>query len=109
MFKLILIAPHFLKLHVYSFLSYIFLQDNVLTTSYLTACYLQDIGFKKKVYVVGSSGIARELNLFGIRNFGVGVRNQDVKERTVQCETCLIYVHYYTLDFIGIVTRLQAV
>lgn len=47
-------------------------KDNVLTTSYLTACYLQDIGFRKKVYVVGSSGISRELNFLGIRNFGVG-------------------------------------
>jgi ribonucleotide monophosphatase NagD (HAD superfamily) len=57
-----------------------FLQDSVLTSSYLTACYLQDIDFKKKVYVVGTSGISRELNLLGIRNFGVGVSNQDVNE-----------------------------
>ena len=57
-----------------------FLQDSVLTTSYLTACYLQDIGFKKKVYVVGTNGISRELNLLGIRNFGVGVSNQDKNE-----------------------------
>jgi phosphoglycolate phosphatase len=57
-----------------------FLQDSVLTTSYLTACYLQDIGFKKKVYVVGTSGISRELNRLGIRNFGVGVSNQDENE-----------------------------
>ncbi|XP_069704359.1 glycerol-3-phosphate phosphatase-like [Periplaneta americana] len=47
-------------------------KDEVLTTSYLTACYLQDIGFKKKVYIVGTSGISRELNLVGIRNIGVG-------------------------------------
>lgn len=47
-------------------------EDSVLTSSYLTARYLQDIDFKKKVYVVGTSGISRELNLLGIRNFGVG-------------------------------------
>ncbi|PNF37242.1 hypothetical protein B7P43_G00398 [Cryptotermes secundus] len=47
-------------------------KDDVLTTSYLTACYLHDIGFKKKVYVVGTSGISRELSRLGIRSFGVG-------------------------------------
>ena len=55
-------------------------QEDVLTTSYLTACYLQDIGFKKKVYIVGTSGISRELNYVGIRNIGVGVSN-----RTLEC------------------------
>jgi ribonucleotide monophosphatase NagD (HAD superfamily) len=58
----------------------LFLQDSVLTSSYLTACYLQDIDFKKKVYVVGTSGLSKELNLLGIRNFGVGVSNQDANE-----------------------------
>jgi ribonucleotide monophosphatase NagD (HAD superfamily) len=68
----------------------------VLTTSYLTACYLQDIGFKKKVYVVGTSGISRELNVLGIRNFGVGVSNHDAKERTVWCKKLLnLYILLY--------------
>lgn len=31
-------------------------KDNILCTSYLAACYLQDLGFKKKVYVIGSQG-----------------------------------------------------
>lgn len=30
--------------------------DNILCTSYLTAKYLQDMDFKKKVYMIGSSG-----------------------------------------------------
>jgi phosphoglycolate phosphatase len=42
------------------------------TTSYLAVCYLQAIGYNKKVYVVGTSGISRELSLLGITNFGVG-------------------------------------
>ncbi|KDR19681.1 Phosphoglycolate phosphatase [Zootermopsis nevadensis] len=53
-------------------LGYRSMKDDVLTTSYLTACYLHDIGFKKKAYIVGTSGISRELNLLGIKNFGVG-------------------------------------
>ena len=64
-----------------------FLQDSVLTSSYLTACYLQDIDFKKKVYVVGTSGISRELNLLGIRNFGVGVSNQDANKLCITKKT----------------------
>lgn len=30
--------------------------DNILCTSYLTAKYLQDMNFKKKVYIIGSPG-----------------------------------------------------
>lgn len=50
-----------------------YLQDNILCTSYLTACYLQDIGFKKKVYVVGSKAITDELDAAGIQHLDVGV------------------------------------
>jgi hypothetical protein len=32
------------------------------------------------VYVVGTSGISRELSHLGIRNFGVGVSKQDTLE-----------------------------
>jgi ribonucleotide monophosphatase NagD (HAD superfamily) len=50
-----------------------YLQDTILCTAYLTACYLQDIGFKKKVYVVGSKGITNELHAAGIKHLDVGV------------------------------------
>lgn len=42
-------------------------------TSYSTAVYLNSIGFDKKVYVVGMSGIAGELEKFGIESTGVGL------------------------------------
>ncbi|KAL1462552.1 hypothetical protein WDU94_014380 [Cyamophila willieti] len=45
----------------------------IVGTAYLAAQYLKKhLGSKKKVYIVGSSGIADELNLVGIENFGVG-------------------------------------
>ena len=50
-----------------------YLQDNILCTAYLTARYLQDIGFKKKVYVVGSKAITDELDAAGIKHLDVGV------------------------------------
>jgi len=47
-------------------------EDNILCTAHLTACYLQDIDFKKKVYVVGSKAITDELDAVGIKHLGVG-------------------------------------
>ncbi|XP_063224131.1 glycerol-3-phosphate phosphatase [Bacillus rossius redtenbacheri] len=47
-------------------------KENILSTAYLTAGYLEDLGFKKKAYIVGSEGIAKELDLVGIKSLGVG-------------------------------------
>uniref|UniRef100_A0A6G1S8L7 Phosphoglycolate phosphatase n=1 Tax=Aceria tosichella TaxID=561515 RepID=A0A6G1S8L7_9ACAR len=46
--------------------------DEVFPTSYSSALYLKQINFKRSVYVLGSQGIADELNNVGIKNFGVG-------------------------------------
>lgn len=46
--------------------------DEVFPTSYATALYLKQVNFNRSVYVLGSQGIADELNNFGITNFGVG-------------------------------------
>jgi len=47
-------------------------KDEIYSTSYAAACYLQDINFDKKVYIVGSRGIAEELDNVKIKHSGVG-------------------------------------
>ncbi|KPI97349.1 Phosphoglycolate phosphatase [Papilio xuthus] len=47
-------------------------ENEILSTSYLVAHYLKSIGFKKKVYLIGSNGIGDELNAVGIKHVGVG-------------------------------------
>lgn len=44
----------------------------MISTAYLAAQYLKQQNFQKKVYIVGSTGISRELDNVGIKNIGVG-------------------------------------
>jgi len=46
--------------------------NEVFPTSYASAIYLKQMNFRRSVYVLGSQGIADELNNVGINNFGVG-------------------------------------
>ncbi|XP_012265108.2 glycerol-3-phosphate phosphatase-like [Athalia rosae] len=46
--------------------------DEVMCTSYLAATYLKEKNFSQKVYIVGTSGIAEELEAVGIDYIGLG-------------------------------------
>lgn len=46
--------------------------DNMISTAYLAAQYLKSKNFTGKVFIVGSTGISRELDSVGIRHLGVG-------------------------------------
>ncbi|XP_068618219.1 glycerol-3-phosphate phosphatase-like isoform X2 [Battus philenor] len=53
-------------------LGFIASENEILSTSYLVAHYLKSIGFKRKVYLIGSNGIGDELKAVGIEHVGVG-------------------------------------
>ena len=53
-------------------------KENVLSTAYLVAHYLKEMNFQKKVYIVGSSGIAKELDYVGIAHTDIGVRFYEI-------------------------------
>lgn len=47
-------------------------EPNIVSTAYLAAKHLQQLNFTGKVYVIGSTGITRELDAIGIRHCGSG-------------------------------------
>lgn len=46
------------------------LQEEIYSSSYAAAAYLESIGFDMKVYVIGETGILEELDLKGIQHMG---------------------------------------
>lgn len=46
--------------------------EEIISPSYMAAQYLHSKGFDKEVYIIGSNGIARELDAVNIRHHGVG-------------------------------------
>lgn len=45
----------------------------MITTSFLAAEYLKRLNFQKTAFVIGMSGITKELDLVGIKNYGEGL------------------------------------
>ena len=54
-------------------LGYVAEMDELFPTSYSTALFLNSIGFEGHAYVIGCSGISKELSKFGIESDGVGL------------------------------------
>ncbi|CAH1389359.1 unnamed protein product [Nezara viridula] len=54
-------------------------EEEILSTAWLTAKYLKNINFNKKVYVVGGTSIKEELDKFEIENFGAGPDNYEAR------------------------------
>ncbi|XP_029643471.1 4-nitrophenylphosphatase [Octopus sinensis] len=48
-------------------------ESEIISTAYVAALYLHECNFKGKVYLVGSKGIADELDNFGIQHTEVGI------------------------------------
>ncbi|KAJ8299299.1 hypothetical protein KUTeg_023359 [Tegillarca granosa] len=48
------------------------LQDDVVCTAHTAALYLKNIDFKGKIYLVGNSNMAQELDEFGFNHTGLG-------------------------------------
>lgn len=46
--------------------------DEIISPAFIVAQYLRSTGFEKEVYVIGSNGIAQELDAVNIRHQGVG-------------------------------------
>lgn len=55
-------------------------QGDVISTAYLAAEYLKNLGFNKRVYIIGNEGVVKELDRFNIQHTGVGpeVLNTDL-------------------------------
>ncbi|ROT82562.1 glycerol-3-phosphate phosphatase [Penaeus vannamei] len=47
-------------------------KDHILSSPYIAAQYLKEIGFDKKAYIIGSPGLAEEIQKVGITTIGTG-------------------------------------
>ncbi|XP_037929485.1 glycerol-3-phosphate phosphatase-like [Teleopsis dalmanni] len=63
------------------FLGFSIEEDSIISTAHSAAAYLKNRNFNKKVYVIGTTGITRELDSVGIDHTPVG---PDVMEGTLQ-------------------------
>lgn len=52
---------------------FFFWQEEIVCSSYVTALYLKQQNFNRKVYIMGASGIAKELEDVGIAHTGAEV------------------------------------
>ncbi|KAG8240466.1 hypothetical protein J437_LFUL010804 [Ladona fulva] len=53
-------------------LNYQATEEEIVSTAYLVANYLKSINFRKKAFLIGSAGFAKELDLAGVKYVGFG-------------------------------------
>jgi len=70
---------------------HLLLQDEVITSSYIAPAYLKSIGFKKKTYIIGQSGIGDEFSEAGLPFRGIDEhadipKNMDAVKQAVKID-----------------------
>ncbi|KAG2442871.1 hypothetical protein HXX76_002950 [Chlamydomonas incerta] len=91
--------------------------EEIYSSSYAAAAYLDSINFKKKVYVIGETGILEELDLKGIRHVGgpadadkkVTLKSGEFMEHDHDVGAVVVgfdrYVNYYKIQYATLCIR----
>lgn len=91
--------------------------EEIYSSSYAAAAYLESINFNKKVYVIGETGILEELDLKGIRHLGgpgdadkkVTLKSGEFMEHDHDVGAVVVgfdrYVNYYKIQYATLCIR----
>eukprot|EP00882_Tetradesmus_deserticola_P028481 GHRQ01031733.1.p1 GENE.GHRQ01031733.1~~GHRQ01031733.1.p1 ORF type:complete len:378 (+),score=137.25 GHRQ01031733.1:85-1218(+) len=91
--------------------------EEIYSSSYAAAAYLESINFDKKVYVIGESGILEELDLKGIQHLGgpgdadkvVALKKGEYMEHDEDVGAVVVgfdrYINYYKIQYATLCIR----
>ncbi|KXZ56678.1 hypothetical protein GPECTOR_1g610 [Gonium pectorale] len=91
--------------------------EEIYSSSYAAAAYLESINFNKKVYVIGETGILEELDLKGIRHIGgpgdadkrVTLKSGEFMEHDHDVGAVVVgfdrYINYYKIQYATLCIR----
>ncbi|EFJ42912.1 hypothetical protein VOLCADRAFT_107008 [Volvox carteri f. nagariensis] len=91
--------------------------EEIYSSSYAAAAYLESINFQKKVYVIGETGILEELDMKGIRHLGgpsdadkrVTLRSGEFMEHDHDVGAVVVgfdrYINYYKIQYATLCIR----